>query len=73
MHAKIEADRHANRAAVLKAKRSKAGRADKAKRSSRAQGLNTDLLNSFKDAENVIAEEERAGNYKPGDSEDSDE
>jgi len=73
MHAKTEADRHAKRAAALKAKRSKAGRADKAKRSSRAQGLNTDLLNSFKDAENVIAEEERAGNYKPGDSEDSDE
>merc|ERR1719321_1018675 len=67
--AKREADRHAGRAAALKAKRSKAGRASKHTRTQRDQALNAGLVQSFKDAEDVIAEEIRQGAYQPGDTE----
>jgi large subunit ribosomal protein L4e len=71
--AKREADRHAGRAAALKAKRSKAGRKAKQTRTQRDQALNTGLVKSFADAEAVIAEEIRQGAYQPGDSEDEEE
>merc|ERR1719399_994166 len=71
--AKREADRHAGRAAALKAKRSKAGRASKHTRTQRDQALNAGLVQSFADAEAVIAEEIRQGAYQPGDSEEEDE
>lgn len=63
-----EADRHAKRAAALKAKQSKAGRKEKSARSARFTNLQDELKASFKDAEDLIAEEERQGNYQPGDS-----
>jgi large subunit ribosomal protein L4e len=71
--AKLDKERHAKRAAALKAKRSKAGRKDKAKRTSTWKGLQDGLKKSFKDAEDVIAEEERQGNYVPGDTDEEDD
>jgi len=71
--AKREADRHNARAAALKAKRAKAGRAAKHTRNERAQALNAGLVQSFADADAIIAEEIRQGAYQPGDSEDEDE
>jgi large subunit ribosomal protein L4e len=65
---KTEAARQKGRAAALKAKRSKAGRADRVKRTQRYQGLQQDLQTSYQNAEDLIAEEERAGNYQPGDT-----
>lgn len=66
--AKQEKDRHAKRAAALKAKRNKEGRKAKGKRTSRYQQLHSDLVKSFKDAQDKLDEEEREGNYVPGDS-----
>ena len=71
--AKLDKERHAKRAAALKAKRSKAGKKDKAKRTATWKGLQDGLKKSFKDAEDVIAEEERQGNYVPGDTEEEDD
>jgi len=71
--AKREGDRHKARAAALKAKRSKAGRAAKHTRTKRDQDLNTGLVKSFADAEAVIAEEIRQGAYKPGESDEEDD
>jgi len=71
---KAETDRHAKRAATLKAKRSKAGKKDKTVRNKTYQKLQDDLKVSFRDAEKVIEDEEKAGNYMPGDtSEEEDE
>lgn len=66
--AKRETERHAARAAALKAKRSKAGRADKKKRTDRFHALQGDLKGAYQAAEDLIEEEERAGNYMPGDT-----
>jgi len=71
--AKEDKDRAAKKKATLKAKRSKAGRKSKAGRTQTWKGLQDGLKKSFKDAEDVIAEEERQGNYVPGDSEEEDE
>jgi len=71
--AKLDKERHAKRAAALKAKRSKAGKKDKAKRTATWKGLQDGLKKSFKDAEDVIAEEERQGNYVPGDTDEEDD
>merc|ERR550514_222691 len=71
--AKREAARHKARAAALKAKRSKAGRASKATRTKRDQALNAGLVQSFADAHAIIEEEIRQGAYQPGDSEDEEE
>jgi large subunit ribosomal protein L4e len=71
--AKREADRHTARAAALKAKRSKAGRAAKHTRNVRSQGLDAGLVKSFADADAIIAEEIKQGAYQPGDSEEEDE
>lgn len=71
--AKKEADRKAARAATIKAKRSKAGRADKHKRTVTYQGLQKDLKDAYQAAEDLLAEEEAAGNYVPGDTSEEDE
>jgi len=71
--AKQDKERAAKRAATLKAKRSKAGRKAKAGRTKTWTDLQDGLKKSFKDAEDIIAEEERQGNYVPGDSEEEDE
>jgi len=70
---KLEKERNAKRAANLKAKRSKAGRKEKAARNKTYQTLQGELKQSFKDAEDVIAEEEKAGNYVPGDTTEEEE
>jgi len=71
--AKLQADRQAKRAAVIKEKRSKKGRADKAKRTSRHYALQTDLKDAYQAAEDLIEEDDRAGNYQPGDTSEEDE
>jgi len=71
--AKREADRAKGRAAALKAKRDKKGAAAKKTRTKRDQGLQDGLRQSFKDAEDIIAEEIRQGAYQPGDSEDEED
>ena len=65
---KAEADRHAKRAAAIKAKRGKEGRKGKHARTVEYHRLQTDLRASNKAAEDLIAEEEKAGNYQPGDT-----
>lgn len=71
--AKREADRHAARAAALKAKRSKAGKKSKAARSQTYASLQDGLKASFKAAEDLIAEEEKRGNYVPGDTDEEED
>jgi len=71
--AKREADRHAGMAKALKAKRNKAGRAAKKARTKRDQDLQTGLVQSFADADKILADEAKAGAYQPGDSEDEEE
>jgi large subunit ribosomal protein L4e len=63
------------RAAALKHKRSKAGRAETAVRLSRHNALHDGLVNSFADADAIIAEEIRMGliDQKDSDEEESDE
>lgn len=73
LRAKLEKERHAKRAAVLKAKRSKAGKKDKQARNKTWQKLQGELKQSFKDAEDLIAEDEKAGNYVPGDTTEEEE
>jgi len=71
--AKREADRAKGRKAALKAKRDKKGVAAKKARTKRDQALGAGLEKSFKDAEDIIAEEIRQGAYQPGDSDDEDD
>jgi large subunit ribosomal protein L4e len=71
--AKLEKERQAKRAAAIKAKKSKAGKKDKAARSQKYAELQDGLKASFKAAEDLIAEEERQGNYVPGDTSEDDE
>ena len=71
--AKAQADRHAKRAALVKAKRSKAGKAEKHKRNVRDQTLNADLVSAFKVADDILEAEEIAGNYMPGDTSEEEE
>ena len=73
MTAAREADRHAKKAAALKAKRAKDDRHAKAKRTARNQKLQGDLIKSYKAAEDVIAEEEKQGNYVPGDTDEEED
>jgi len=73
LRAKAEKERNAKRAAVLKEKRSKAGKKSKLGRNKEYQKLQGELKQSFKDAEDVIEEEEKAGNYVPGDTTEEDE
>jgi large subunit ribosomal protein L4e len=71
--AKLEKERHAKRAAVLKAKKSKAGRKEKAARSAGYNALQEGLKASFKAAQDLIDEEERQGNYVPGETSEEDD
>merc|ERR1719498_741370 len=71
--AKRETERHAARAAALKARRSKAGRAAKVTRTNRFNELQNDLQAAYQAAEDLIAEEDRAGNYQPGETTEEDE
>lgn len=71
--AKRDSDRHAARAAALKAKRNKAGRTAKQGRSKAYHGLQEGLVKSFADADAIIEEEIRQGAYQPGDSEDEED
>jgi large subunit ribosomal protein L4e len=71
--AKQEADRHAKRAALVKAKRSKSGKKDKAKRTATYKGLQDGLKSAFADAQHLLDEEEKAGNYVPGETDEDDE
>merc|ERR1711976_599777 len=66
--AKREADIHAGAAKALNAKRTKAGRAAKSTRTKRDQDLHAGLVQSFADAEKILEDEAKAGNYRPGDS-----
>jgi large subunit ribosomal protein L4e len=66
--AKRDADRHAARAAALKEKRSKAGRAAKSKRTNTYYDLQKNLGEAYKAAEDIIEADEIAGNYAPGDT-----
>lgn len=61
LEVKAAAARKAERAKLLKAKRSKAGRKDKAKRTARHNGLADGLEESFKAAHQVILDEIREG------------
>jgi len=67
--AKREEDRAKGRKAALKAKRNKDGQKAKKQRTARNKDRFDGLEKSFKDAEDVLAEEQRQGNYQPGDSE----
>jgi large subunit ribosomal protein L4e len=71
--AKIEADRKKARAAILKEKKSKAGRAKKHARTKLNTARNDGLKAAYKEAEDLIEEDERMGNYAPGDTESEDE
>jgi hypothetical protein len=71
--AKQQADRQSKRAAAVAAKRSKVGKAGKQARSATYHGLQDQLKASFRAAEDVLAEEEKAGNYMPGDTSEDDE
>lgn len=71
--AKLDKERAAKRAANLKAKKSKAGKASKAKRNQTYAGLQDGLKASFKDAEDIIAEEEKQGNYVPGETDEEED
>jgi len=64
--AKLESDRHAKRAAAIKAKRSKAGKKDKAKRTTTYHSLQAGLTESYAKADAIIEAEQKAGNYRPG-------
>jgi large subunit ribosomal protein L4e len=70
---KLEKERNAKRATVIKEKRSKAGKKAKAGRTKEYQKLQGELKQAFKAAEDIIAEEEKAGNYVPGDTTEEDE
>jgi len=71
--AKLDKERASKKVANLKAKRSKAGKASKNKRTETWKGLQDGLKASFKVAEELIEEEERQGNYVPGDTEEEDD
>ena len=66
-------DRATKRAALVKAKKSKAVKKAKIDRNTVYKNLETGLNKSFKDAEDMLAEEERRGNYVPGDTEEEDD
>jgi len=73
MDAKREAERHSARAAALKAKRSKAGRAAKVLRTKDYKRLQGELEASYVAAQDLLDAEEKAGNYVPGDTSEEEE
>jgi len=70
---KRETERHNARAAALKAKRSKAGRAAKIVRNKEHQRLIGELEASYVAAQDLLDAEEKAGNYVPGDTSEEEE
>merc|ERR1719238_2333720 len=70
---KREADRKKARVQRLKDKRKAAGKKAKATRTKSARGRDAGLEQSYLDAENLIAEDEKRGNYQPGDSDDGED
>lgn len=68
-----EDKRKVARQALLKAKKTKADRAAKHKRTERYQKLQTGLKESYKAAEDKIEQEDKEGNYVPGDTDEEDE
>jgi large subunit ribosomal protein L4e len=74
---KLEAEaakaRSVTRKAALKLKRSKAGRAEKAVRTKRFNGLTAGLESSFQAAQKVIDDEIKAGLYNPNADAEDDE
>jgi hypothetical protein len=62
-----------SRKKTLAAKRSKDAKKAKKTRNAKWTELQAGLKKSFKDAEDKLEEEARAGNYQPGDSDDEDE
>jgi large subunit ribosomal protein L4e len=71
--AKLEKERAAKRVAAIKAKKSKAGRKEKATRAVGYKSLQDGLKASFKAAEDLIEEEDRQGNYVPGETSSEDD
>lgn len=67
LEAKAIVARGVARKAALKHKHSKAGRAEKAVRSKRFQGVHAGLENAFADAQHIIDEELKAGQYNEAD------
>lgn len=63
----------AARKATLKAKRSKDAKKGKAVRTARWNALSAGLVDSFQKADDLLAEEAKAGNYVPGDTSDEEE
>lgn len=68
-----EAARHTANVAHTKAKVTKAERASFKTRTATYQALQTGLKKSFQDADDIINEEQRRGNYVPGDTESEEE
>jgi hypothetical protein len=71
--AKAEATRHAARAATLKAKRSKEGKAARRQRTATYHSLQDGLLASYKAAEDLLDAETKAGNYQPGETDEEED
>jgi len=68
LRAKAEKERHAKRKDVLKQKRSKAGKKEKAARTKTYNALQDDLKQAYKDAQQIIDDDYAAGTYMPGDT-----
>ena len=68
-----EEARHKARVAALKQKRSKAGRKEKAVRTSRHNQLHADLLDSFVAAQKILDDEKKAGEYNVEESDDEED
>merc|ERR1712113_607095 len=73
LEVKAQEARKAARAKALAKKHSKAGRADKAKRTKRFNMLADGLEQSFKDAQKIIEDEIKAGLYNLDESDDEEE
>lgn len=69
----LDAKRHTVRQAALKAKRTKAEKAGFKTRTDRYNALHQGLQDSYKQAEELIEEEERQGNYVPGETSEDEE
>jgi len=71
--AEADAKRAATRAAALKAKKTAAQKASFKTRTERYQGLQQGLRDAFQAADDIIEEEERQGNYVPGDTDEEED
>jgi len=71
--AKAVEARKTARVAALKQKRSKAGRKDKATRTTRFNGLSDDLETAFKDAHQIVLDEIKAGKFGEEESEEEED